>query len=109
MVAEWTLADDTGFGLMPGLMFDKTTNGERFTSALLGAVVGKRWTDQFRTFAEIAASQIARQKYGGSVVTLNLGGPYLLTPLVQLDSAVSYGLDRNTPDFGVTFGISAKY
>ncbi len=109
MSAEWELANEMSLGIMPGVMFDKTPTGERFTSGIFGIVVGKNWTDNFRSFVELATPQIASSKYGGTVATLDVGVSYLLSKTTQLDSAISRGLNKNTPNWAWTLGFSAKF
>ena len=108
-VAEWELANDFSLGVMPGLMSQKNENGDRFTSGIFGIVLGKAWTDQFRSFVELAAPQITSSKNGGVMATLDIGVAYLLTPTVQIDTALSKGLNKNTSNVSWTIGISAKY
>jgi hypothetical protein len=108
-VAEWELANDFSLGVMPGLMSQKNDNGDRFVSGIFGIVLGKAWTDKFRSFVELAAPQIASSKNGGVLATLDVGVAYLLTPTVQIDTALSKGLNKNTSNLSWTIGISAKY
>lgn len=109
LVAEWELADDYSLGVMPGLVRESDDEGRRYTAGILGVVVGKAWTDRFRTFAEVALPQIARADDGGTVATLDLGGAWLLNDDVQLDLAYSAGLNHRTPDHAVTVGVSARF
>lgn len=106
---EWDLPNDLSVGLMPGLTFDKRQDGKRFTSGIFAAVLGKGWTDRFRTFVEVAASQITRSENGGNIVTFDVGAAYLLTDLVQIDTALYRGLNKNTPDLALTVGLSVKF
>ena len=46
---------------------------------------------------------------GGTVALLDLGGAWLLSDDVQLDVAYSAGLNRRSPDHGVTVGLSARF
>ena len=108
-VAEWELANDYSLGVMPGLVRESDDEGRRYTAGILGVVVGKAWTDRFRTFAEVALPQIARANDGGTIATLDLGGAWLLNDDVQLDLAYSTGLNRRTPDHAVTVGVSARF
>ena len=108
VVAEWDLPDDFALGVMPGLVRDRGDDGRRFTAAILGVVLGKEWSPRWRSFVEVAAPQITRARNGGNVVTLDVGGAYLLTPLCQIDSAIMRGLNRNTTDWSWTIGLSVK-
>lgn len=109
MVMEWEFSEVYSLGIMPGIIHDKYVTGERFTAGIFGIVTGRAWTEKFRTFIEIAASQIAQQKYGGSVVTYDIGGAYLITDMVQADMAMSWGATDAAPDFSWTIGLSAKF
>ncbi|WP_373991244.1 transporter [Duganella sp. BuS-21] len=109
LAAEWELPGDLGLGVMPGLAWQRDDNGARYTSAILGVVLGKEWNERFRSFIEYSAPQIARGRHGGTVTTFDVGAAYLLTDLVQVDSALSRGLNRNTPDWSWTVGLSIKF
>ncbi|MHA4870430.1 transporter [Duganella sp. PWIR1] len=109
LAAEWELPGDLGLGVMPGLAWQRDDNGARYTSAIFGVVLGKEWNERFRSFIEYSAPQIARGRHGGTVTTFDVGAAYLLTDLVQVDSALSRGLNRNTPDWSWTVGLSIKF
>jgi len=108
-VMEWEFSEVYSLGIMPGIIHDKYITGERFTAGILGIVTGRAWTEKFRTFLEIAASQITEKKYGGSVVTYDVGGAYLITDMIQADMAMSWGATDAAPDFSWTLGLSAKF
>jgi Putative MetA-pathway of phenol degradation len=108
MPFEWELANDFSLGIMPGIVYDKT-NGARHASGILAAVLGKEWTPRFRSFVEVAAERIASSRHGGSIVTYNTGVAYLLTDNVQIDTAVSWAANHNTPDFAWTVGLSIRF
>lgn len=108
-VAEWELPADFSLGVMPGISYDKTASGKRFASGIFGLVLGKEWTDQFRTFIEFAAPQIARGRHGGSIMTVDVGAAYLLSDAWQIDTALQRGLNRNTPDLAWTIGLSTRF
>ncbi|MTV39303.1 transporter [Duganella radicis] len=109
LAAEWELPNDFGLGVMPGVAWQHNDNGERYTSGIFGIVLGKEWSERFRTFVEYSAPQIARGRNGGSVTTFDIGGAYLLTDTVQVDTALSRGLNKNTPDWSWTVGLSIKF
>jgi hypothetical protein len=109
LAAEWELPDEFSLGVMPGVAWQHNDDGERYTSAIFGLVLGKSWTEQFRTFVEYSAPQIARSRNGGSVTTFDIGAAYLLTDTVQVDTALSRGLNKNTPDWSWTVGLSVKF
>lgn len=109
MVAEWELPHGMSFGVMPGLSYEKDDGGERYVNGSLGMVLGKSITERLRGFAEIAAPAIARSRHGGSEVAFNGGFAYLVTPLCQVDTAVSRGLNSRTADASWTVGLSMKF
>lgn len=108
-VAEWELAGGWSAGLMPGLYRDRDEDGRHFVGAMLAGVVGKSLTDQLRGFVELSGQQLASRRHGGSVVTLDAGLAYLLERNLQLDMAVSHGINKNAPDLSWTVGLSARF
>jgi hypothetical protein len=108
-VAEWELPNEFSLGVMPGVAWKPNDDGGRYTSGILGVVLGKGWTDQFRTFIEYAAQQVAHARDGGTVASFNAGAAYLLTNTVQIDTAMSRGLNDRTPDWSWTVGLSMKF
>lgn len=108
-VAEWDLPQEWSLGVMPGVVYDKTDAGHRYTAGILAAVLGKSLTDRLRVFVEVAGEQITARGNGGSVVTFDAGVAYRLTPTVQIDLAVNQALNQTTPDFRWTSGLSVKF
>lgn len=94
---------------MPGLYRDRDEAGRHFTGGILAAVVGKSLGDRTRVFVELSGEQLAAARHGGSVTTLDMGIAYLLSNDVQIDAAVSRGLNRNAPDWSWTVGLSLRY
>ena len=109
LAAEWEFADDWSLGVMPGLAWLPNDNGDRHTTGIFGIVLGKGWTDQLRTFVEYSDEKIARARDGGTISTLDVGVAYLLTKTVQIDTALSRGLNSRTPDWSWTVGLSMKF
>jgi hypothetical protein len=109
MVAEWDLPLDWSLGVMPGVMFDKNEFGQRYTAAIAAITVGKGWTDRFRTFVELAGQQLTSERNGGSQITYDAGATYLITNDVQIDTSVSVGANRHTPDFQWGVGLSVRF
>ncbi len=105
---DWRLSDDVSLGAMQGVVYDKT-DGRRHASATLGVALGKAWTPRFQTYVEAAAERIASARNGGSTVTYNLGGAYLLRDTVQIDSALSWGANGDTPDLSWAVGFSMQF
>jgi len=108
-VMEWDLGGPFSLGVMPGIIYDKDGNGERFTAGILGTVLGYEVSERTRVFAEVAASQIAPERHGGNIVTYDFGIAYLVTDLVQVDTAFAIGATDETPDLGWTVGLSMKF
>lgn len=107
-VAEWELADELSLGVMPGLTSEVGDDGRRFTSGIAAVTLGKQWNPRWRSFVELAAPRIASSRNGGSLLTLDVGGAWLLNKQCQVDAALAAGLNRHTPDLAVTVGISFK-
>jgi hypothetical protein len=107
-VFEWELPSDFSLGVMPGVVYDKS-GGDRFAAGILAVVVGREWTDRFRTFVEVAGRSIKSAAHGGSEVTYDIGAAYLLGKNVQIDTAASWGANRYTPDFAWTVGLSVRF
>lgn len=109
MVAEWEFAGGWSLGVMPGLFRDRDDAGRHFTGGILAAVLGRSLNDRTRAFVKLSGEQIAPARHGGNVATLDTGVAFLLTHDVQLDLAMSRGLNRNAPDFAWTVGVSARF
>lgn len=109
LTAEWALPGDHSLGVMPGLFLDRDDQGRRYTGGILAAVLGKSFNDRLRGFVEVAGQQLTTSRHGGSVVTFDVGAAYLLSPNLQIDTAVSRGLTRHTPDLGWTVGLSLRH
>lgn len=108
-VFEWALPQGFSAGVMPGVLLDTDATDQHHATGILAAVLGKSWNDRFRTFVEIAGQRLASSRNGGSTVTYDAGAAYLLTNDLQLDTAFSWGANRNTPDFAWTVGLSARF
>jgi hypothetical protein len=109
LAAEWELPDEFALGVMPGIAWQAGDDGKRHAAGIFGIVLGKSWTERWRTFIEYSAPQIATARNGGSVTTFDIGTAYLLTDTVQIDTALSRGLNQRTPDWSWTIGLSAKF
>ncbi|MES2739331.1 MAG: transporter [Pseudomonadota bacterium] len=109
LVAEWALPGELALGVMPGLAWENNEAGERYLSGIAGVVLGKTWTPRWRSFVELSAPRIARAADGGSLLSVDMGAAYLLSDSWQVDTAVSRGLRRTTPDWSWTVGVSAKF
>ena len=107
-VAEWDLPDDFSLGVMPGLSSQRNDTGQRFTSGIFAASLGKEINPRVHAFVELAAPQIARARDGGSQLSFDFGAAYLVNKDVQIDAALFRGLNRNTPDLSISVGISFR-
>lgn len=108
VTGEWELPSDFSLGIMTGLVLDKNDADKRFAASLFGITLGKKLNEAFRGFVEFSAPQIARAANGGTVARVSTGVAYLLSKDCQLDTAISRGLNRNTPDLAWTVGFSIR-
>lgn len=108
-VAEWDLPHDFSIGVMPGVVADRRADGKRYAAGILAVTLGKAWTPAWRTFVEIAGQQLASRRNGGSVVTFDTGVTYLVNDAMQLDFAVSRGLNSTSPDWQWGMGVSFRF
>jgi hypothetical protein len=106
VVAEWELSDEMSFGVMPGVGYEKANGGGAF--GILGVVLGKAWNARLRSFVEVSSPHIARAAHGGSEAVLTAGSAYLISRNMQVDAAISRGLNAFTPDLSLTLGLSFK-
>lgn len=108
-VFGWELRDDYSFGLMPGLAYESRADGHRYVSGILGAVIGKQFTDRFRMFVETATAQLAKSENGGIVSTINVGWAYLLSDDWQIGGRVQFAANRNSPSNTLVFEIAGRF
>jgi len=109
MVAEWEFAGGWTAGIMPGLYRDRNEQGRHHVGGILAVVLGKSLGEGLRGFVELSGQRLASKKNGGQVLSFDTGLAYLLSENLQLDLALSRGLNRNTPDLSWTLGLSARY
>ncbi|MGH8667007.1 MAG: transporter [Burkholderiales bacterium] len=109
IVFEWDLPNQWSLGVMPGVIRDKDDTGKPFPAGIFAVVLGRELNERLRAFAELAATQIARQRYGGSIATFNVGAAYLTSKYTQVDLATSFGLNSDAPDFAAAVGFSIKF
>jgi hypothetical protein len=108
-VAEWEFPYDLSLGVMPGVIYDFDQEDRGFIGGIFGLVVGKSWSDNFRTFLEVAGQQLTSKEHGGNVITYDAGAAYLIRSNLQVDTAASIGATDDTPDFSWTIGVSMLY
>ncbi|MCE4557712.1 transporter [Pelomonas cellulosilytica] len=109
LVAEWELPGGLSIGVMPGIYQERNDAGSRYIGTLLSGVVGKQLTERLRGFVELSGQQLASTRNGGNTITADVGLAWLLTRDLQVDGAVSRGLNRNSPDWSWTVGISSRF
>lgn len=107
--AEWELPDEYSLGFMGGITLSENETGDRYWAPILGLVLGKSFTEDWRGFVEIAAEEIRRDQDGGSQVTLDIGTAYLLSDDMQVDAILSRGLNEFTTDYTLGFGLSMRF
>lgn len=108
-VAEWEFPGGWSLGVMPGVYRDRDEDGRHFVGGILAATLGKSLTDKLRGFVEVSGQQLAANRHGGSVVTFDTGLAYLLDRDLQVDVALSRGINKNAPDLAWTVGLSARF
>ena len=108
VAAEWELANGVGIGIMPGVGTDNDERGARRGYGILAATVGRDITERVHGFVELAAPRIARANRGGTQAVFDAGVTWLLTNDIQLDAALSRGLNRRTADLGIGLGLSVR-
>jgi hypothetical protein len=106
---DWQLPAACSLTAMPGISYDTTEDNKRFWDPVFGIVAGQSWTGNFQTFIEWAGQQFAPVEDGGVVQTLNAGATWQVLPNWQLDGAVWYGLNRNSPIEFFTLGLSTRF
>lgn len=107
-VGEWALSDVWSIGVMPGVVLDDDGEDD-YVAGVLGVVVGRAWSPDFRSFAELALPQITNSEHGGTEAYLDLGSAWLLSPDLQLDTAISLGLNDRSVDTAITVGLSVRW
>jgi hypothetical protein len=103
------LPNDYSIGFMPGIKYDKRDDGHGFVSGSFGVVAGKRWSDKFRTFVELEASQIAKAENGGTFLYKNIGAAYLISNDLQIGGRMGWRANNNTPDMYYLLSIAVRF
>lgn len=107
-VGEWALSEAWSVGVMPGVILDDDGEDD-YVAGIFGVVIGRAWSPSFRSFAELALPQIVSTEHGGTEAYLDLGSAWLLSPDLQLDSAISLGLNDRSVDTAITVGLSVRW
>jgi hypothetical protein len=110
--AEWDLGGDWSLAVMPGVGRDSDEGnsgaGAHYTYGVFAAALGKAFSERLHGFAELAAPRIARAEHGGTEAVADAGVTWLVNRDCMLDVMVVHGLNRNTPDLSLAFGISVR-
>ena len=109
IAGDWDLPNGFSLGMMAGVVRERNPLGGRYSSGVLAASLAKGWTERFSTYLEIAAPAIASGANGGSTLSLDFGGAYLLSDDWQVDTGFARGLNRNTADISWTVGVSTRF
>ncbi|MFT7723862.1 MAG: transporter [Roseateles sp.] len=109
LLAQWELPAGYSLGTMAGVVTDRNDDGRRYTAGVLSASLGLPLGERLRGFAELAGQQLASRRDGGHVVTAGAGLAWPLTDDAQIDTAVFRGLNRDTPDWAWTLGLSLRF
>jgi hypothetical protein len=105
---EWDLGGDWSLGVMPGVGRDSDDAGAHYTYGVFAAALGKAFSERLHGFAELATPRIARADHGGTQAQADAGVSWLVNKDCMLDVMVVHGLNRNTPDLSLAFGVSVR-
>jgi len=108
IAAEWELADGLSFGVMPGVGTDNDERGARRGYGILAATLGTDLGERLHGFVELAVPRIGRANRGGTEASFDTGVTWLLARDMQLDVALTRGLNRRTADLGIGLGLSVR-
>ena len=108
LAAEWELPKDWSLAVTPGAGADVDDGGARYHYGILAASLGKKLTERVQGFFEVAAPQIASSSHGGNRVQVDAGVSWLLNKNCQVDAMVVHGLNRNTPELSLAFGLAVR-
>lgn len=109
LVAEWDLADDAAFGVMPGFAWQKDDAGARNWTGILAATYSRPLSERLRGFVELAGRELRAKRHGGNQVTFDTGVTYAIDRDTQIDAALAVGVNRMTPDAALTLGFSRRF
>lgn len=109
MVAEWELADDLGFAMMPGWAWDKDDAGKRYSRGILGFTLSHAINRQWNTYVELSGEQLAAKQHGGSIISYGAGVSYIVNSELQVDFSMSKLKSGNAPDWQAGLGFSLRF
>ena len=108
-LSQWQLPGDFSLGMNVGAFVDRDDGDQRYTAGLLSASLGIPLGERWHGFAELAGQQLASRRHGGNIVTAGTGIAWQPTDEIQWDTAVFRGLNRGTPDWAWTVGLSLRF
>jgi hypothetical protein len=108
-VMTWELPHELALGLMPGIKYDTDRDGHRFTSAIFGAVLNRKFTEQFRAFIEASVPQVAHARDGGVIASWEVGAAWLIGNDAQIGIRMGVAANRNTPSDYVLFEMAQRF
>ena len=108
-VMTWELPHDLSLGLMPGVRYDSSDDGRRFTSAIAGAVLNERLSYGSRVFVEASAEQIAHRRDGGVIASWDVGAARLLGRDAQLGVRAGIAATSAAPQSYVLLELAQRF
>ncbi|MDY0746101.1 transporter [Paucibacter sp. R3-3] len=109
LALHWELGAGYDLSVMPGIYQDRNDAGQRYTGGVLAASIGKDLSEDTNAFLEVAGQRLASARNGGRLVTLDTGVTHRLSKDMQVDAALFRGLDRESPDWQWTVGLSLRW
>lgn len=106
--AGWDLDRGWSVQFEPGVAMENDERGARYRYGFMALTLAKELTERWQGFAEVAAPQIASRGHGGTQAAVDGGFTYRVSKDCQLDLSVVHGLDHQTPDLSVAFGLSMR-
>ena len=70
--------------------------------------VNQTFLEKFTGSVELYSS-VSEEAHGAAIYTLDTALTYLITPTLQIDTAIYFGLNRNAPDFNPYIGLSQRF
>lgn len=108
-LADWDLPAGFSLGTNVGMDVPVRDNaGDKFARFLYAAAIGHGipgTNDRLSAFVE-SAGAVSLKSGKVNEHQINSGLAFLITPNVQIDTAVEFGLNDNTSDFATGFGLS---
>jgi hypothetical protein len=105
----WELPHEWDLGVMPGLESDHDDSGRRFVSGVLGVVVGRHITDNFRVFGEFSGERLTSAPHGGSIAEWDAGASYVLGTETLLGLRLGTGVNQRSPARSLLVEIAHRF